>query len=316
MPLLKAPPPGHRILLVEDHDPTREVALEALTASGYRVRGVASVDEAFQAMQEEDFCLYIVDQELPARRDGLATVDGGRRIIVAIRQADSRRVDLAYLTSIVVWTGFSIAPDFVWSMKDLGADGFVDKGMGGMDRLLAEVHKRLVLAGRADHADCAAFEAERASAGARPEKMDRGEPAAPISIYVVGKEGTRTTVEINGEPRGMQDGKLVVLLRLIDKWERGGHLWSEREELGIKDSRETISRVRAVFRGLAPIGFDPIQADRSGRFRLHPEVEVRFVPWDELEDHPHGGVRKLALRHNAWRAEENRREARTRGVTT
>src|SRR5580700_6619761 len=92
MPLLScAPPLGHRILVVEDHDDTRACAIAWLTARGDRPRGVANVEEAFRAMQEEDFCCYVVDQELPFTKDSIPLVIGGQRVVEAVRAADNRR---------------------------------------------------------------------------------------------------------------------------------------------------------------------------------------------------------------------------------
>jgi CheY-like chemotaxis protein len=309
VPLLPAlPPEGHRILVIEDDPKCLPVALTWLVARGDRPRGVGSVEEALEAMREEEFCLFVVDQELPRTKGDLPLTAGGRFLLEAIRAADPRRVDLAHLTPVVVWSGYSAEPDFIWSMKDYGADGFLTKDVGA-EKFQAEIAKRLHLAGRGDHAACASFAQELPAVAARPEaKKFPGEAAAPVEIDVIGeKDGPRTLVHINDERRPMQDGKFLLLLRLIDQWERPGHPWADREMLGIEESREAISRVRAVFRGLAPPGFDVIQSDRSGRFRLHPEVLVVMVPWEELVEHPHPGVRKLAKEHNAWRAEEDRR---------
>jgi DNA-binding NarL/FixJ family response regulator len=299
--------------VIEDHAESLSSALSWLTARGDRPRGVTCVDEAFQAMQEEDFCLFVVDQELPRMRGGVTLLEGGRILTEAIRKADPRRVALAHVTPIVVWSGFSSEPEFVWSMKDYGADGFVAKGTGAQP-FQVEIAKRLQLAGRSDHAVCASFATELRSVSQRPpSELRPNEPGPPITIDVLGtKDGPRTLVRINEERRGMQDGKFLVLLRLLDQWERPGHPWADREALGIDGSREAISRVRAVFRGLTPPGFEVIQSDRSGRFRLHPEVHVEFVPWQELLEHPHPGVRKLAALHNAWRVEQDRVEEQER----
>jgi CheY-like chemotaxis protein len=309
VPLLPSlPPEGHRILVIEDDLECQRIALEWLAARGDRPRGVGSVDEAFQAMREEEFCLFVVDQEIPQAKDGTPLTAGGRRVLEAIRKADPRRVDLAHLTPVVVWSGYSAEPDFIWSMKDHGADGFLTKS-AGPEKFQAEIAKRLHLSGRSDHSACASFAVELPGVAGRPEsKKFPGEAAPPVEIDVIGeKDGPRTLVLVNDERRPMQDGKFLLLLRLIDQWERPGHPWADRAALGIEESREAISRVRAVFRGLAPPGFDVIQSDRSGRFRLHPEVLVVMVPWKELVEHPHPGVRRLAAQHNAWRAEENRR---------
>jgi CheY-like chemotaxis protein len=323
MPLLpRRAPEGHRILIIEDNDAARAIAMDIVTTRGDRPRGVASVEEAFQAMQEEDFCLFVVDQELPLSKGGLPWEIGGRRILQAIRDADSRCTSAGFVTPVIAWTGFSLHSDFIWGLKDLGADGFVAKGEDGAARALAlEIEKRLAHAGRADHSACAALAAgvsrspdpvaDLADLQAVPPPPPPVRP--PITIAIPGRKGgSRTPVEGNGELRGMQDGKFHILLCLVDAHERPEHEWSDRDALGIGGSREMISRVRATFRGLSPRGFDPIQTDRSGRVRLHPAVCLGDIGWDVREQHPHGGVRKVALARNAywgWTADVRDRDA-------
>ncbi len=59
-----------RILFVEDHDDTRELLCELLRASGFDVHGVASAEEALEALRTGAFGLLITDHWLQGGNTG------------------------------------------------------------------------------------------------------------------------------------------------------------------------------------------------------------------------------------------------------
>jgi len=61
---------GYKILLAEDNSANRLVAVEMLSQSGFKVDTAQNGEEAVQAVQNEDYCLVLMDVQMP-RMDGL-----------------------------------------------------------------------------------------------------------------------------------------------------------------------------------------------------------------------------------------------------
>ena len=278
---------GHRALVVEDQ-PSELRKLEALVRSrGDRPRAVATVDEALAALAEETFCYVILDQQLPTSVGEEPMLGGGERVLIAARKIDHRRnADGFHLLPVLVVTGYSKEPDFVAKMFDLGCDGFLAKPLDqNVEKLLDRIRVCLGRAGRLEHEGCGG-------------KEERARPAVPSARVRLAMDGTtsggRTAVRVCGERRDVQDATFSVLLRFIVAHERGRGVYSSREALGFGKSRNATSRVRETFEGLVPEGFEVIEGDRRGGFRLNPEIEVEAVDWGGLEGHPDPGVRRIA----------------------
>ncbi|HEY2509527.1 MAG TPA: response regulator, partial [Polyangiaceae bacterium] len=58
---------AHRVLIVEDHPDALAALVEIVEALGHEARVATTVEEALKAIEEEEFCYLIVDQELPLR---------------------------------------------------------------------------------------------------------------------------------------------------------------------------------------------------------------------------------------------------------
>ena len=111
------------------------------------------------------------------------------------------------------------------------------------------------------------------------------------------KVGARSIVVVNGEERSLQDAKFVVLLRLVVVREKSAEGWASREELGLESgNRDATSRIREIFEGLVPEGFNPVEGDGRGQFRLNPGIVVERVEWGALRGHPSAGVKRVAER--------------------
>jgi hypothetical protein len=191
------------------------------------------------------------------------------------------------VTPILVLTGYSSDPQFVANLFKRGIDAFVKKDVcDNIELFSREVREMLEKAGRGDHAKCAAL-ARRALSGAGSV----GAVGAP-RIAIDGKvtRGGRTEIAINGTLREMQDSRLAILLRCIVARDRSLEAWSSRDALGIGESRSATTQLRQAFEGLVPPGFEVLEGDRRGSFRLNPAVIVESVDFDALAEHPDPGV--------------------------
>jgi hypothetical protein len=139
----------------------------------------------------------------------------------------------------------------------------------------------------ADHAGCAALAPKRAETEPAPV----AEPRLVVDGVAAKK---RSGVLVNGERRSLQDGKLVILLRLAIAHDRAPGTWSDRNA--------TI-QLREVFAGLVPEGLEAIEGDGRGNVRLNPAVVVERIEIDALAEHADPAVKRVAT-------EEKRRRGR------
>lgn len=72
-------PLAWRLLVVEDHDPLREVTLEILMAAGHQVVGVSSAEDVDAVSPDFHFDIAILDVNLPGE-DGLSLAKRLRRV--------------------------------------------------------------------------------------------------------------------------------------------------------------------------------------------------------------------------------------------
>jgi hypothetical protein len=148
----------------------------------------------------------------------------------------------------------------------------------------------------ADHAGCAALAPKRAETEPAPV----AEPRLVVDGVAAKK---RSGVLVNGERRSLQDGKLVILLRLAIAHDRAPGTWSDRNEIGIGPSHNATIQLREVFAGLVPEGLEAIEGDGRGNVRLNPAVVVERIEIDALAEHADPAVKRVAT-------EEKRRRGR------
>ncbi len=100
-----------RVLLVDDHDDTRELLTESLNKRGYRTRSAASADEAIAAIASEEFDVVVTDLKLLGM-DGIALC----------QHVVGSRPDVP----VIVVTGFGTVDTAVAAMR-AGAQDFMIK---------------------------------------------------------------------------------------------------------------------------------------------------------------------------------------------
>ena len=254
---------GHRVLVVEDRPADREMVCEILRARGDSPREATTVEEALAAIEEEEFCAFVLDQALPLNQTSTkAFVAGGDRVTEAARKSDKRRTEEgASVTPIVALTSQPLNAQFISGLIERGIDAYIEKPVEDHQEIFLEKMRSLYArAGRGEHAMCAAL--------ARRRKVE-GAAAADAGVVRVAIDGKvtstgRTAIEINGTPRDMQDSKCVAILRCIVVRERDLEAWSSRDALGIGANRAATTLIREPFEGLVPDGFVVLEGDRAG----------------------------------------------------
>jgi DNA-binding response OmpR family regulator len=289
---------GHRIVVVEDEQSACELVCEVLRLQGDEPIAAGTVEEALPLIAATNACGYVFDQQLVLNASSLKAYEtGGERVIEAARAIDSRHNGKGHVTPILALTGAGTSHTFVSGLFKLGVDAFVPKPLGeNLALFRAEWRDMFARAGREEHGKCAGLSVRGASAHV-------GDAAVRIAIDgKVTAEG-RSEIVINDARADMQDAKFLIVLRAIVARGQSEGAWSSRHALGIGDDRGTTARIQEAFDGLVPKGFKVIESDRRTNCRLHPDVVVERVHWAALTEHPHDGVRKLAI-------EERRRQER------
>ena len=103
--------PDSRILLVEDHEDTRECLVVLLAHSRYQVETASTVSEALKLVETEPFGLFIFDSALP---DG-----SGVELCQRVRKFNQR-------TPIIFYSGLAYESD-ITNALDAGAQAYLVK---------------------------------------------------------------------------------------------------------------------------------------------------------------------------------------------
>jgi CheY-like chemotaxis protein len=298
----KGLPGGHRVLVVEDDPGARAEVAGLLAARGDTVVAASSVEEAVRHVAADDFCLAIVDLELPFRDGQTAFVSGGEAVMRAIRSKDDRRNDDGrHVTPVLVVTGYlrrteadrERIVEFFGKLYELGADAAIEKPLDAKatEKLLDKIRIGLENAGRARHAACAGLAIRRAPVAGGKAKAE-GEA---IVVVVDGeRKGKNTGILANGERCFLQDNVFVAFLHLAVAHQKGTRAWLPLPALGAGRTPHRISKIRVALR--KAVGGDAVIVENDGNesFRLEERIVIESVRWDALEGHPEVAVQKLA----------------------
>jgi CheY-like chemotaxis protein len=281
---------GHLILLVEDDPVAAARASELLRGAGHRVRVATNVKQALAVLEVEDPCALVFDHELPFQDDVDPQRASGRFLLEAARKQATRfrEATLFFLRQILVLTGVSNHADFVSEMHHLGATHFHNKPLGqeSGEIFVGKVRVCLERAGRVQHADCARLVRPRVAAA---------KPVVGPRVRIDGtKVRARMVLCVDDAPETMQESAMLSLLRAIVVHERSPGTWSARAYLYIGRSNNATTRIREPFKKHVAEGFQVIEADWDGNYRLNPAVVIERVEWGVLAEHPNAQIRKLA----------------------
>ena len=311
---------GHAVLIVEDDSKEAAILAASVRSRGDTPYVVGTVEEALRALEARQYCYCIVDQQLPTdASDMTPMLGGGECVMGAVREKDGRlNARKCHVTPILVVTWYTAREDFVAKMFELGCDAFLSKPLREkVEVLLDRVREMTRRAGRGEHGACAELNrgagpwrvpgegaGAAVGAGAAASSVNAAVVPAPamapsradVKLVIDGRKvGARTIVEVNGQERSMQDAKFVVLLRLVVAREKRAEGWASREELGLESgNRDATTRIRGIFEGLVPEGFNPVEGDGRGQFRLNLGIAVERVEWGALRGHPSAGVKRVA----------------------
>jgi DNA-binding response OmpR family regulator len=126
---MKAPLP--RILLVEDHEDTRDLVALILADSNYLVKTAETLAAAMKLAETENFSLFILDSDLP---DG-----SGLELCERIRKTDQR-------TPIVFYSGLAYERDKTTALA-AGAQAYLVKPVS-VDELVRSAAQLIASAAR------------------------------------------------------------------------------------------------------------------------------------------------------------------------
>jgi CheY-like chemotaxis protein len=286
---------GHRVLVVEDDPVASEITCEILRSRGDVPRAVATVEEALAAIDEEEVCCYVLDQQLPLDAKALkALITGGERVTMAARASDRRHNGETHVTPILVLSGYDKGgPQYVPGLFKRGIDAMVQKDVTDrIEEFTHELDEMLERAGRGDHANCAAL-LQRA-----PAVVAVAEASGPVVRLALDGRITktgRTQVVINDTICEIQDRPFVSLFRCVAARSRGIDSWSTRDALGLPSRGNGTTRIRNAFEPLVPKGFEVVESDLRGNLRLNPAIVVERLDLDALALHPDPGVVRIAV---------------------
>ena len=285
---------GHRVLIVDD-DPNIVATLVAIfKTAGHDPRVATNVMDALVAVEEEDYCLAVVDQQLPFQGGDPALAAGGPTVMRALRKKDKRHNDDDWhLLQIIALTGFSKASSFVTKVHQAGADAFMEKPLGtdaSVQEFLALAQMCFDRAGRADHDRCAALAPAKVASSVQETVRE-----TTARLVIDGRRhGRRSCIELDGNIVELQDAVFLFLLRLVAAHVRAPESWSTREQLGIGEQRHLVADVNAAAVKGSALGAKLVVGDGMRRFQLIPSVVVERVEWEKLLSHPDVGVQRVA----------------------
>jgi CheY-like chemotaxis protein len=319
---------GHRPLVVEDDPAAAEIVCRILRARGDAPIVASNVESALAILETERPCYFVLDQGLPQNADDdKPDVLGGHAVTTAARASDTRHTGRGFVTPILVLTAQPRKLEFVTGLFKDGIAAYVEKDV--VDRVPAfnrEITEMLARAGRQDHAQCAALAVGAALAHPPPNggagratgeggTDSKGECAGaeaargPIVVELDGGPGgglRRTGFLVNGARTDLQDAMFARLVRLVAAHEDAPEAYSPRHAIGILESRDATTAIRKAFKGLVPAGFEVLERDGYGGFRLNPQMRIDRVAWEKLEKHGDPGIAKVAIERRKRKGKHER----------
>ena len=292
---------GHVALIVEDDPLIAEILKDLVTSLGHRFRHAVTLEDVRREIDAGGYCYVLLDMQFPpdAHPHSRASVGCGETALRLIRKRDARVNERGkHLLPVLIVTSYSRDPDFVSKMlTQMDADDFIAKPFGErLDLVLDKVRGALERAGREEHADCDGPGAGAVMSTLPPIATTQpATPAPTVSMAIDGTRGARkTNVTVAGEQRELQDSLIAALVPLVAAHLASPGAWSAAARVGLSRKAYAPHRIRKAFEDLLPDGFEVIEANKTGEFRLNPRIAIGAVAWEALVDHPEVEVQKVA----------------------
>ena len=205
--------------VIEDHPHAAAVMKEYVQSLDHEVIVSTTLEEVRAVLAERLPCYVLQDIQIPHDAGARPHDKAGESSVRMIRKLSNGPGRVP----IIVVTEYRNDPDFVWRMRDLEVDGFVEKSK--VEVLPDRVLERLEAAGRADHAACAGCNARSrpAGAGAAAGAVGSGVGAEAKVARVFSHEGAGVAEVTAAEWAAMVErrGEMDSFLDFVTERERG-----------------------------------------------------------------------------------------------
>jgi DNA-binding response OmpR family regulator len=276
----------HKVLIVEDDEATAEDLGEVLRSIGCDSVVVATHQAASLALQDDGFCLILLDLQIKSGSDGIkGNVEHGKSLLREIRQVHCDHTGRAYWLPVLIVSGFANEVPVALEVMEDGASGVIQKPLSSQD-VSARVRRALEASGRLTHDRCS-------------EKPPQ-QVATPNGVIVVSipgdRVGRRTRVMIGRTGVNLTDSLLRLLLHLVVAKGDGGGV--HKTDLGAKDEQgfKGISNLRHELEAALGPEIDIIANDHHGTYTLADNVKIGICDIQKLRAIGDAKITELAGR--------------------
>jgi DNA-binding response OmpR family regulator len=276
----------HKVLIVEDDEATAEDLGEVLRSIGCDSVVAATHQAASLALQDDGFCLILLDLQIKSGSDGIkGNVEHGKSLLREIRQVHRDHTGRAYWLPVLIVSGFANEVPVALEVMEDGASGVIQKPLSSQD-VSARVRRALEASGRLTHDRC----------GEKPPPQVTT-PNGVIVVSIPGdRVGRRTRVMIGRTAVDLTDSMVRLLLQLIvAKGDDGG---VHKADLGAKDEQgfKGISNLKHELKPALGPDIDIISNDHHGTYTLIDNVKIGSCDTQKLLAIGDVTISKLASR--------------------
>lgn len=277
---------NHKVLIVEDDQATAEDLVEVLRSIGCDSVVVATHQAASLALQENGFCLILLDLQIKSGPDGIkGNVEHGKSLLREIRQVHRDHTGRTYWLPVLIVSGFANEVPVALEVMEDGASGVIQKPLSSPD-VSARVRRALEASGRLTHDRC----------GEKPPPQV-ATPSGVIVVSIPGdRVGRRTRVMIGRTPVNLTDSLVRLLLHLIVA--KGDGSGVHKRDLGAKDEQgfKGISNLKHELQPALGPDIDIIANDHHGTYTLSENVKIGSCDTQKLLGIGDATISRLANR--------------------
>ncbi len=278
----------HTALLVEDDRELADELGDLLRSIGHQVRHAPTQEEAEAILAGGGFCYVLLDLQIKVTPDSIKPrVEAGLSLLDAIRKRFPERNQRDHhALQVLVMSGHAKEHQFVVKAFQDGADDFLQKPLSeNHPRIDERIRDALRKSGRETHEKCAHVATTGANGGAR------------VRLSVTARQVVkRTEILLDEKSALLTNSSFLILLHLLAGRAKDEKGWVHKTALGASSDQgwKGVSRLRDEVVALLPKKTDLTENDKSGYYRLNPEVSVERVDLKTLESHWDGRVRRVA----------------------